>query len=94
MFITMEEKSFVNWQIQCRFGANFILENRATARKPTMMQKEIITFNPIYLTKLNSISSILNFLNTESLVAQVSKTRFNIQSVQLYTFEPNRSSSN
>ena len=81
MFVTMKEKSFVTWQIQCSFGANFFFENHATTRKPTMMQKEIITFNPTYLTKLNSISSTLNFLNTESLVAQASKTRFNIQSV-------------
>ena len=48
-----------------------------------MMQKEIMTFNPIYLTKVTYISSILKFLNTESLVVQVSNTRFNIQSLHL-----------
>ena len=43
-----------------------------------MMQKGIITVNPIYLTKVTYISSILKFLNTESLVIQVLNTRFNI----------------
>ena len=46
-----------------------------TTRKPTMMQKGIIIFNPIYLTKVKKL------LNTKRLVIQVSNTRFNIQSL-------------
>ena len=100
----MEEQSFVTWQIHYRrYGApgglalpfwvtkNTFLEYHATTRKPTMMQKEIITFNPTYLTKVTNITSILKFLNTESLVAQVSNTKFNIQNLPS---EPNRSSIN
>ena len=48
------------------------------------MQKEI-TFNPSYLTKISYISSILNFLITESLVVKVSNTKFNIQSLHRWT---------
>ena len=59
------------------------LEHHATIRKPTMMQKGRITFNPTYLTKVTCISSILKFLNTESLVVQVSNIKFNIQSLHL-----------
>ena len=61
------------------------LENHATTRKPTLMQKRVITFTATYLTKVIYISSILKFLNTESLVVavQVSNTRFNIQSSHL-----------
>ena len=73
-------KSFVTWQIQCRhyggpctphFGLLKIhfLERHVMTRKPTMMQKGIITFNPTYLTKVAYIGSILKFLNTKSLVA-------------------------
>ena len=50
-----------------------------------MLQKGIITFNPTYLIKVTYISSILNFLNTESLAVQVSNTRFNVQSLHLWT---------
>ena len=57
------------------------------SRKQTMLQKGIITFNPTYLIKGTHISSILKFLNTESLMVQVSNTRFNIQ---VYTSEPNQ----
>ena len=50
-----------------------------------MMQKEMITFNPTYSIKVTYIiSSILKFLNTESLVVQVSNTRFNIESLHLW----------
>ena len=59
------------------------LEHHVRSRKPTMLQKGIITFNPTYLIKVTHISSILNFLNTESLVVQVSNTRFNILSLHL-----------
>ena len=48
------------------------------------MQKEV-TFNLTYLTQVTYISSILKFLNTESLVVQVSNTRFNIPSLHLWT---------
>ena len=52
-----------------------------------MMQK-VITLNPTRLIKVTYIRSILKFLNNESLVVQVSNTKFNIKSVA-YTFEPN-----
>ena len=55
----------------------------------TMTQKRKVTFNPKYFTKVTYISSILKFLNTESLVVQVSNTTLNIK---VYTSEPNRSS--
>ena len=60
-----------------------VLEHPVTTRKPTMMQKDIIAFNPTYLTKVTYNSSIEKFLTTESLVVQVSNTRFNIQSLHL-----------
>ena len=46
------------------------------------MQKGV-TFNPTYLTEVTYISSILKFMNTESLAVQVSNTRFNIPSFRL-----------
>ena len=46
-----------------------VLEHHVATKQPTMMQKRIITFNPIYLTKVTYCSSILKFLNTESFVA-------------------------
>ena len=55
-------------------------EHHVRSRKPTMLQKGTITFNPTYLIKVTHISNILKFLNTESLVIQVSSTRFIIQS--------------
>ena len=57
-----------------------VLEHHAMTRKLTTMQKGIYakTYNPTHLTKVTHISSILKFLNTESLVLQVSNTRFNI----------------
>ena len=88
-------KNFVTRKIQCRryvgpesrphFGSLkiLILEHHVTTRKPTMMQKGIITFNPTYLTEVTNISSTLKLLNTESLVVQVSNTRFNIQCLHL-----------
>ena len=88
-------KSFVTWQIKCRrcdvlcphCGLLKIpfLEYHVMTKKLTMMRKGIITFNPTYLTKVTYISSILKFLNTESLVVQVSNTRFSIQSLHLCT---------
>ena len=67
------------------FGSQKIifLEHHAMLSKPKMMQKGIITFHLIYLTKVTYISSILKFLNTKSLVVKVSNTRFNIQSLHL-----------
>ena len=75
------KKKFVTCQIQCRrygglalyFGLLKILflQHHATIRKPTMMQKGLITFNPTYLTKVTYISSFLKFLNSESLEYQV-----------------------
>ena len=62
------------------FSKNNVLEHRVSTRKLEIMQKEI-TFNPSYLTKISYISSILNFLITESLVVKVSNTKFNIQSL-------------
>ena len=59
------------------------LEHRVRSRKPTMLQKGIITFNPTYWIKVTHISCILTFLNTESLVFQVLNIRFNIQSLHL-----------
>ena len=59
------------------------LEHHVRSRKPIMMQKRIITFNPKYLIKVTYISSILKLLNTESLVVQLSNTRFYIQSLHL-----------
>ena len=86
-------KSFITWQIQRRhFGGacppfwltkNTYLEHHVTTRKPTMMQKAKVTFSPTYLTKVTYINSKLKFLNTERLVVQVSKTRFNTQSLPL-----------
>ena len=67
------------------FANNTFLEHYATTRKPKMMQKGILTFHFIYLTKVTHISSTLKFLNTKSLVVKVSNTRFNIQSSHLYT---------
>ena len=61
----------------------FFLEHHATARKPKMMQKGIVTFHPTNLTKVTYISSILKFLNTKRLEVKVSNTRFNIQSLHL-----------
>ena len=68
-----------------RFGLQkkFFLEHHATTRKPKMMQKGIITFYPSYSTTVTYISSILKFLNTKSLVVQVSNTRFYIQRLHL-----------
>ena len=85
----MKEKSFATLQIEPRrYGGpgqpkiyllppfwltkNFLLQHHATTKKTTMMQKGKITFNFTY------ISSKLKFLNTESLVVQISKTRLNI----------------
>ena len=65
------------------FTKNTFLEHHVTTRKPTMMKKGKITFNPTYLTKVTYISSILMFRNTERLVVQVSNTRFNIQTLHL-----------
>ena len=59
------------------------LEHHVTTRRPTMMQKGIIIFDPTYLTKVTCISSILKFLNTESLVVEVSNTKCSIQSLHL-----------
>ena len=59
------------------------LEHHVRSRKPTMMQNVIIPFNPTYLIKVNYISSILTFLNTENLEVQVSNTKLNIQSLLL-----------
>ena len=59
----------------------FFLEHYVT-RKSTMMQK-VVTFNLIYLNEVTYISSILKFLNTESLVVQFSNTRFNIPSLHI-----------
>ena len=93
IFVTSRRKSFVAWQIQCRcYGGLTLnlgllkvrfLENHVRSRKPTMMQKGIIIFNPTYLIKVTYINSILKFLNTECLVVQVSNTRFSIQSLHL-----------
>ena len=63
----------------------FFLEHRVRPRKPTMLQKKTITFNPTYLIKVTHISCILKPLNTESLVFQVLNIRFNIQSLHLWT---------
>ena len=60
------------------------LERHVKSKRPTMLQKGIITFNPIYV-KVTHISSILNFSNTQSLVVQVSNIRFNNQSLHLWT---------
>ena len=60
-----------------------VLEHHVATKKPTMMQKEIITFSPTYFAKVTYIKIILKFLNTESLVVQLSNTRFNIQSLHL-----------
>ena len=57
------------------------LEHRVRPKKPTRMQKSIITSNPINLIKVAYISSILKFLNTKSFV--VSNTKFNIQCLNL-----------
>ena len=56
-----------------------------------MMQKGKITINPTYFTKVTHSSNMLKFLNTESLVVQVSNARLNIE---VYTSKPNRSLSN
>ena len=48
------------------------------------MQKRV-AFNLIYLTEVTYINSILKFLKSESLVVQVSNTRFNIPSLHLWT---------
>ena len=58
-----------------------VLELHTTTRKPTMMQKGIITINPTCLTKVTFIGSISKVLNTKSLVVLSSNTRFNIQSL-------------
>ena len=89
-------KSFATWQVQCHcYGGPWrpyppswvtkirFLEHHVRSKKPTMMQKVIITFNPVYLIKVIYISSTLKFLNTESIVVQVSNTKFNIQSLHL-----------
>ena len=46
--------------------------------------KKGVTFNLTYFAQVTYISSILKFLNIESLVVQVSNTRFNIPSVRLF----------
>ena len=69
-----QRKSFVTWQIQCRCcggqgGLTFhfgllklrFLEHHVRSKKPTMMQKGIITFNSTYLIKVIYISSIKVF---------------------------------
>ena len=58
------------------------VEHHVRSRIPTMMQKVVITFNPTYWIKVTDISRIFTFL-TESLVVQVSNTRFNIQDLHL-----------
>ena len=65
------------------FTENTFLKHHVTTRKLTMMQKGITTFNPTDLIKITYISGILKFLNTESLVVQVSNARLNIQSLHL-----------
>ena len=72
------------------FAKILFLEYHVTTRQPTMTQKGIITFSPTYLTKVAYISSILKFLNTDSL-----EVKFQIQALtyKFYTFEPIRSSS-
>ena len=65
------------------FTKKTFLEHHVTTKKPTMMQKGIITFSPTYLPKVTYSSSILKFLNTKIIVIQVFNTRFNIQSLQL-----------
>ena len=57
------------------------LEHHVARKKLTMMHKGIIIFYPTCLTKITYISSTTKFLNTESLVVQVSNTRSNIQSL-------------
>ena len=47
------------------------------------MQKRV-AFNLTYLTEVTYINSILKFLKPESLVVQVSNTRFNIPSLHLW----------
>ena len=47
------------------------------------MQNDLITFNATYLSEVTYASSMLKFLNTESLVVQVLNTRFSIQSLYL-----------
>ena len=44
----------------------------------------------MYLTKVTYIGSILKFSNIENLVVQVSDTRFNIQSLHLWTYRVSR----
>ena len=96
IFVTVEEKIFLlgkfiavategQWGLTLHLGLLKMrfLEHHVRSRKPTMLQKGIITFNPTYLIKVTYISSILNFLNTESLAVQVSSTWFNIQSLHL-----------
>ena len=65
------------------FTKNNFLERDITTRKPTLMRKGIRTFDSTFLTKVTYMSSILKFVNTESLVVQVSNTRFNIQMLHL-----------
>ena len=94
IFVTKEENSFFTLQIHCRryrgprgpcppfwFTKNTFLKNCVT-KKSTIMQKEV-TLNLTYLTQVTYISSMLKFLNAESLVVQVSNTRFNIPSLHL-----------
>ena len=72
------------------FTKILFLEYHVTTRKPTMTQKGIITFNPTYLTKVAYISSMLKFLNTESLMVKFQTIAL---TYKFYTSERIRSSS-
>ena len=72
-FCNSGRKSYVIWLVQCRcywepgrpyppswFTKICFLEHHVRPRKPTMMQKVIITFNPICLIKVTFIGSIID----------------------------------
>ena len=100
IFVTAEEKVFSLGKFsavatECLGGLTLhlgllkirFLEHHVRSRKPTMLRKGTITFNPTYLIKVTHISCILKFLNTESLVFKVFNIRINIK---VYISEPNQ----
>ena len=65
------------------FGSLKILFLKYYVTTKSTMMKKGVPLNLTYLTEVTYISSILKFLNTESLVVQVSNTTFNIPSLHL-----------